>query len=70
MREIMQELKELQSKEGGCVPNLQGVSLVGRDKGCRSDAAVGRSRPGQAMSWVGWGSPWCGQATPAHCRPR
>ena len=48
MREIL-EVKELQIKERGCVPNLQGASPVGCDDGNRPYAARtdGRGRPGR-----------------------
>ena len=36
MREILEEIKYFKLKRRGCVPNLQGTSLVGRDEGGRS----------------------------------
>ena len=46
MREILQEIKVLQSKRSGCVPNMQGASPVGRDRGGRSYAAQAVSSSG------------------------
>ena len=33
MREILEEIKVLQGKERGWVPNLRGASPIGRDEG-------------------------------------
>ena len=33
MREILEEIKYFKVKSRGCVPNLRGASLVGRDEG-------------------------------------
>ena len=45
MREILEEIKFFKVKSSGWVPNLRGVSPVGRDEGCCSyvTQAVGRS---------------------------
>ena len=45
MREILEEIKYFKVKGRGCVPNLQGVSPVDRDRGDRLYViwAVGRS---------------------------
>ena len=47
MWEILEEIKELQFKERGCVPILRGVSPVGRDEEGRLYTArtCSRSRP-------------------------
>ena len=47
MRETLEEIKVLRSKERGCVPNLQGASPVGREDGGRSYVArsVSSGRP-------------------------
>ena len=53
MGEILQEIKNFEVKRRGCVPNLQGASLVGCDEGGRLYTArtVGRSGPGLVTSW-------------------
>ena len=47
MQEILEQIKVLQNKERRCVPNLQGVSPIGRDMEGRSYAprTIRRGRP-------------------------
>ena len=47
MQEILEEIKELQFKKRGCMPNPRGASPVSRDVGDRSYMArmVGSGRP-------------------------
>ena len=50
MREILEEIKVLQRKSRGCVPNFRGASPVGRDKGGCSYAA--RTVDGRRLDWA------------------
>ena len=49
MREILEEIKVLQSKVWGRVPNLRGASSISRDDGGRSYAA--RTVGGRRSGW-------------------
>ena len=49
MREILEEIKVLQSKESRCVPSLRGASSVGLGEGDRSYAARSVSRGGLVL---------------------
>ena len=53
MREILEEIKVLQNKERGCVPNQRGTILVSRDEGGCSYAAQTDDRSGPGRRRLG-----------------